>query len=71
MLSPSEVPVADSGTFLVIVLLAIVLSRAPDITMGIITIHSSVRLLTKDWGGQEEVMVGGRGHGEWLRTREK
>ena len=32
MLSPSEVPVAVSGTCFVITLLAIVLRRAPDIT---------------------------------------
>ena len=39
MLRPSEVPVAVSGTFLVMAELAIVLRRAPDITIGIIITH--------------------------------
>lgn len=47
ILRPSEVPVAVSGTFLVMVLLAMVLSSAPDITMGTITTHSSRRLLAR------------------------
>ena len=39
ILSPSEVPVAVSGTFLVMAELAIVLSSAPDITIGIMITH--------------------------------
>ena len=40
MLRPREVPVAVSGTFLVMAELAMVLRRAPDITIGIIITHS-------------------------------
>lgn len=47
MLRPKDVPVSDSDTLLVMVLLAMVLRRAPDITMGIMTKHSKLRLLAK------------------------
>ena len=39
MLRPRDVPVAVSGTFLVMAELAIVLRRAPDITIGIMITH--------------------------------
>ncbi len=38
---------AVAGTFLVMVLLAMVLRRAPDITMGIMTTQRAGRVVTK------------------------
>ncbi len=53
MLSPSEVPVAFSGTLLVIVLLDIVLRRAPDITIGIMTKHNAKSVSAKLYNWRE------------------
>lgn len=47
MLSPREVPVAVSGTLLVIVELVMVLRRAPDITMGTRTTHKKTKEFVK------------------------
>lgn len=44
MLSPSEVPVDDSGTLLVMVLLATVLRSAPAMIMGTMMTQSRGRL---------------------------
>ena len=56
ILSPSEVPVEVSGTCFVSTLFDIVLSRLPDITIGMLTNTSSHRLLTpaymKEGGGR-------------------
>jgi len=49
MLRPREVPVAESGTRLVMALLAIVLRRAPAIIIGTRTIHSRGRLTAIDY----------------------
>lgn len=48
MLRPREVPVSDCGTLLVMVLEAMVLRRAPDMTMGTMMTHNSGRLTAKD-----------------------
>ena len=47
ILRPREVPVSASETLFVIVLLAIVLSNAPAITIGIMTTHNKTRVLAK------------------------
>ena len=47
ILRPSDVPVAVSGTFLVMVLLAMVLRRDPDITMGTMITHSRGSVVAK------------------------
>ena len=49
MLRPREVPVAVSGTFFVMEELAIVLSSAPDITMGTMITHNKGMVLAKLW----------------------
>lgn len=49
MLSPSEVPVAVSGTCLVSMLLAMVFMRLPDTTSGMQTTTSNHSVLTPAW----------------------
>ena len=49
ILSPSEVPVAVSGTLLVMAELAIVLSSAPDMTIGTMMMQRRGIVLAKLW----------------------